>query len=354
MLNETTYYKSFSWTPTVAQSGYQVICAMAFDRQLAQPHRQKLHRQAQRQLAQPHRQAQRQPAQPHRQAQRQRAQPQQRPQLLQLLRRRPPPLQLRLRQPQQQHKYVCSDCCLDLTHDMILLAVPIDWLLIGTLIGNYVSNALLKYSYYQVDFRSIFKTNFDLICYKIKPDQVISLTLSDDDDDTPGQSELFLSRFRIEQFIRLQSLTLFNIELNALESILLSLNKLTQLRLFSFHTKDVRREYLDWVSDYSSKITRINQLILETFIQVSPRLNRLSLSNGTTLTTIPFQRLRCLILGKSTIDQLQMVFTHTPELRSLNVCLIGNISNIECLHPPSQLNPLTLTINGEYFRILLE
>ncbi len=31
-LNYTTYYKSFSWTPTVAQLGYQVMCALAFDR----------------------------------------------------------------------------------------------------------------------------------------------------------------------------------------------------------------------------------------------------------------------------------------------------------------------------------
>lgn len=30
--NSTTYYKSFSWTPTAAQAGYQVMCAMALDR----------------------------------------------------------------------------------------------------------------------------------------------------------------------------------------------------------------------------------------------------------------------------------------------------------------------------------
>ena len=30
--NSTTYYKSFSWTPTAAQLGYQIMCAMAYDR----------------------------------------------------------------------------------------------------------------------------------------------------------------------------------------------------------------------------------------------------------------------------------------------------------------------------------
>ena len=31
-LNFITYYKSFSWTPTASQLGYQVMCAMAVDR----------------------------------------------------------------------------------------------------------------------------------------------------------------------------------------------------------------------------------------------------------------------------------------------------------------------------------
>ncbi len=31
-LNETIYYTTISWTPTAAQLGYQVMCAMALDR----------------------------------------------------------------------------------------------------------------------------------------------------------------------------------------------------------------------------------------------------------------------------------------------------------------------------------
>ena len=30
--NSSYFYKSFTWTPTSAQLGYQVMCAMAFDR----------------------------------------------------------------------------------------------------------------------------------------------------------------------------------------------------------------------------------------------------------------------------------------------------------------------------------
>jgi hypothetical protein len=31
-LNTTTYYNTLQWTPTTGQLGYQVMCAMAFDR----------------------------------------------------------------------------------------------------------------------------------------------------------------------------------------------------------------------------------------------------------------------------------------------------------------------------------
>ncbi len=31
-LNSSVYYKNLTWTPTSAQLGYQVMCAMAYDR----------------------------------------------------------------------------------------------------------------------------------------------------------------------------------------------------------------------------------------------------------------------------------------------------------------------------------
>lgn len=37
--NSTTCYKSFSWTPTAAQMGYQIMCAMAFDRYATRTYR---------------------------------------------------------------------------------------------------------------------------------------------------------------------------------------------------------------------------------------------------------------------------------------------------------------------------
>jgi hypothetical protein len=215
-------------------------------------------------------------------------------------------------------------------------------------VSDHVDAILLAYSSYRLNFKSIPKLNFDLICHQIKPDQVLSLTLSDS-SATPGQSELFLFRFRIEQFIRLQSLTLFYIELDSLESIFSDLNKLNHLRSFSFHAKNVMKKYRTWAFDFPTITGRLNDLISETYVQVLPKLNRLSLSDGIALRMIPLPYLRYLALTQSTISELQLIFTQMPELRSLNVCLIGDTSSIEYLHPPSQLNQLTLTINCESF-----
>ncbi len=239
----------------------------------------------------------------------------------------------------------------ELLHTLLTYFLTHDILFSFSNVSDHVDAILLTYTSYRLDFKSISKANFDLICRQIKPDQVLSLILSDD-DDTPGQSELFLSRFRIEQFIRLQSLTLFNIELDTLESILSDLNKLDQLHSFSFYVNSVKHKYPSWIHDYSSLIARLNLLVSKTYVHVFPQLNRLSFSHGVILKAISFPHLLCLILAESTVDQLQMIFTQTPELRSLNVCLTGDISNIERLRPPSQLNRLTLTINSKCSRIL--
>ncbi|CAF4204756.1 unnamed protein product, partial [Rotaria magnacalcarata] len=50
-----------------------------------------------------------------------------------------------------------------------------------------------------------------------------------DDDDTPCQIKLFLSQFQIEQFTRLRSLTLPDVQTSWLQHILSNLNKLERL-----------------------------------------------------------------------------------------------------------------------------
>ena len=102
-------------------------------------------------------------------------------------------------------------------------------------VSDYVDGVLRSYSKYRWNFRSIGKCNFDLVCNYSRPEQVISLVLADD-KDTPGLSRLFLSRFRIEQFIQLRALTLISLDLDVSTLILSYLNQLPHLRSLSINT----------------------------------------------------------------------------------------------------------------------
>lgn len=217
-------------------------------------------------------------------------------------------------------------------------------------VSNYIDTILLAYSSYQINFKSITKANFDLICHCIRPDQVLSLILSDD-IDTPGQSELFFSYFQIEQFIHLQSLTLFNIELDILESIISNLDKLSKLHSFSFYSKDMKRKYPTWINDYTYKIDEINYVISKTYKKILPQLRRLNRTYDFHLNEIFFPYLNCLILEESTVEKLQIIIYQTPKLKSLNVGLIDDILNIETLDMPYELNRLTLKITSKYIDI---
>jgi hypothetical protein len=101
-------------------------------------------------------------------------------------------------------------------------------------VSDHVNAFLLTYSAYRLEFKSTRNSHVDLVCRRIRPEQVIFLKLSDD-SNIPGLSEHFFSRFRIEQFIQLRSLTLFEIEMDSLESIFFSLHELDQLRSLSFN-----------------------------------------------------------------------------------------------------------------------
>ena len=93
-----------------------------------------------------------------------------------------------------------------------------------------------NYDRYSLDFKSISKPSFYLLCQLIHPERVISLTLCND-ERTPDQTDLFLSLFRVGQLNRLRSLTLSEIDESQLEVILkrISINLLSSL---SLHIQD--------------------------------------------------------------------------------------------------------------------
>ncbi|CAF2082852.1 unnamed protein product [Rotaria magnacalcarata] len=77
----------------------------------------------------------------------------------------------------------------------------------------------INYNRYELNFNTICKKTFHQLCSVTYPEKIISLTLSDE-NQTPGQIELFLSLYCIEEYTRLQSITLMAIKELHLNTIL--------------------------------------------------------------------------------------------------------------------------------------
>jgi len=88
------------------------------------------------------------------------------------------------------------------------------------------------YNRYELDLSSISKIDFHHVCRITRPENIISLTLSDS-DMTPGQIGLFMSLFNIDQFIHLRTLTLIQIEKSELNQLMkhVNINSLSALSI---------------------------------------------------------------------------------------------------------------------------
>ncbi|CAF0840521.1 unnamed protein product [Adineta steineri] len=203
-------------------------------------------------------------------------------------------------------------------------------------ISDHVNAVLLADAAYQLDFRSIQKDYFDLIYNRIRPEQVISLILSDE-SDTPTQSQLFFSRFHIEQLTQLQTVTLIKIESHSLKWIFLNLSKLKSLRSLTFLVTMTRKEY-------QNQIYNVQSLVHESFTKNIPRLHRIHMIDGMFLSSMPFAYLRHLHLEKCSINDLKTLFQHSTQLRSLSLCLNMHSSTSDLILFPVQLIRLHLKI----------
>jgi hypothetical protein len=212
-------------------------------------------------------------------------------------------------------------------------------------VSDYIDAILLSYSAYRIDFKAIRMDNFDLVCHRIRPNQIISLIISDD-NDTPGLSELFFSRFSIEQFTQLRSLILIEIEIDSLKLIFPNLYKLNQLRSLSFNIATIRHKYPIWNNDDSNESTRLKSLLIETYTHVLPRLNHIDLNHSTDLVSLSLPYLRHLKLSKFSEDELEMIFQKSLQLKSLDIVLHMNVLESKFILPPNQLSRLNLKIES--------
>ncbi len=192
------------------------------------------------------------------------------------------------------------------------------------------------YNRYQLDFNSISKPYFHRICRFIEPENILSLTLSDD-NKTPGQIRLFLSLFNIDQFTRLLSLTFFGIDNDDLSKILYS-NITSTLISLSINWREAHCPTTDTMSLLSSILNRLN-------------LQKLELKTGSyTIEEMPWPvqyTLKHLTLMYITQKQYCAILRETPNLKTivLNHCSMHKIDeNVVTLSDPMWYEQLTSLI----------
>jgi len=211
-------------------------------------------------------------------------------------------------------------------------------------VTSYINSVLLAYANYKVNFKSITKTNFDLTCRHIIPDQVIALTLSDD-EDTPGLIELFLSHFQINQFTCLRSLRLFEIGPDFWEIIISKLVELKNLRSFSFFSSS-RSD--SWICKLpANDVTLLDKCLADTYAPVLSQLHQLRLCHGDFLKSIQFPCLRHLVLERSSVDIIKHICSVAPALKSLDTSFSDDMLTTELIFPMLQLNRLVLRVQGK-------
>jgi hypothetical protein len=223
-------------------------------------------------------------------------------------------------------------------------------------VSSYIDAVLVAYSYYRMNCKSITKSNFDLVCQCIEPTKVIALTLSND-EDTPGLVELFLSRFQITQFTRLQSLRLIDVGADHWECIVGKLIELKNLRSFLYFSPDRTNS---WISNISEKdLVYLDTRLFDHYAPVLSQLNRLRLWHDDFFKSVQFPNLHHLVIERSSVSVIQHIFAVAPQLKSLDTSFTHNASRTELIFPSSQLNRLILRIRGEilkkvYIIIMLE
>ena len=210
-------------------------------------------------------------------------------------------------------------------------------------ISDYIDNILSSYQYYVVNFKSIRRSHFNLVC-QLHADQIISLILSDN-VDTPKQSRLFQSKFSIEQFTRLRTLKCIEVD-DEDDVIFPHLFTLPQLQSVEIHLK------------FRVPLVIAPPSLRRFAIETSPKI-QLNLDLGITL--VQFKHLRELILPICPCSYLQRIFYEASQLTSLKISFIflnpNDLTTLTNIHQYSKAPPLTslslsLTENCKYISLL--
>jgi len=132
-------------------------------------------------------------------------------------------------------------------------------------ISKRMNDILNVYDRYQLNFQSIQMSHLYLTLHYMKPEQIISLILSNM-DDTPGQFQMFLSEFSIKEFIRLEYLELIQPtnpnHLNAILCDLPSLKWLRSLSIIHCPPTSVNHQTFEYLTSFLHQSTSLRCLHL--------------------------------------------------------------------------------------------
>jgi hypothetical protein len=205
---------------------------------------------------------------------------------------------------------------------------------------------LVSYSDYRINCKAITRKNFDLICQHIIPDRVIALTLAND-EDTPGLVELFLSRFQINQFTRLQSLRMIEIGADFWENIITQMAELKHLQSFCYFPSNRSDRWINKLS--SDDVTQLDISLFNKYAPLLPQLYKLRLCHGDYLNSVQLPHLYQLVVERSTIELMKYICTVAPQLRSLVTSFSDDVLITDLTFPFPHLNRLVLNIEGKIF-----
>jgi hypothetical protein len=198
------------------------------------------------------------------------------------------------------------------------------------------------YNRYVLNFKLISKSNFHLLCRFINPQNVISLLFSND-EHTTEQIKLLFSSVRLQQFTRLHSLTLHNINEDQLKFILENIN-LNLLTSFSLSIAQYDNAFIETTTNLLSSII------------AKVTLRKLDLNLDTTRMTKIAWPMNCTIqyltinnyVYSTYIDDLYRIFQCSSHLHTLIMSKTPTISikNLTLIRF-RQLTSLTITDNRE-------
>lgn len=196
-------------------------------------------------------------------------------------------------------------------------------------LNNSINEKISSYRRLKINFRSIEKWKCEYLCELFQGNQVQSLCLSND-EESPGQINLFLSYFSFYRFDHLQSIDLKGIdEANLLYLIFSHLENHPQLESISIETKSI------------SINKRISRSLVEIFSTLF-KLKTLKYFNSSSLIDLrhPLQSLAHLTLHACQFHHLNILLPFLPNLTSLH--LYANYSDHDRLQPLPQFSRIPL------------